>query len=151
MAITLHDSVVVEGRQWYLQKADFSLDGKTFSTYFYALSREHASYMFEAIKTNGQLGDEIVATYDLNSRDIPVKDGEVLVTVAGYTGSGKSAIAGEIEITMKAIGIPVLWANGDAEKNMTGADWLAAIETYRPTVRIMEVNVPRPGRSVPGE
>ncbi|BEB04173.1 hypothetical protein VEE33_39810 [Escherichia coli] len=33
--------------------------------------------------------------------------------------------------------------NGDAEKRMTGADWLTAIEMYKPTVRIVEVNVPR--------
>lgn len=62
MTITLHDSVEVEGREWKLQKIDFTLDGKTFSAYFYALSREHASYMFEAIKENGLLGDEIIAT-----------------------------------------------------------------------------------------
>lgn len=82
MAITLHDSVVVEGRQWYLQKVDFSLDDKTFSTYFYALSREHASYMFEAIKSNGQLGDEIVATYNLNSAEaLPVMTPVALLDV----------------------------------------------------------------------
>ncbi|MXF23667.1 hypothetical protein FQ029_23385, partial [Escherichia coli] len=50
---------------------------------------------------------------------------------------------GEIEIAMKAIGVPVKWTNGDAEKRMTGADWLTAIEMYKPTVRIVEVNVPR--------
>lgn len=68
--------------------------------------------------------------------------GEVLVTVVGFTGSGKSAIAGEIEIAIKAIGVPVWWKNGDAEKRMTGADWLTAIELYNPTVRIVEVNIP---------
>ncbi|ECT0598262.1 ead/Ea22-like family protein [Salmonella enterica subsp. enterica serovar 4,[5],12:i:-] len=30
-----------------------------------------------------------------------------------------------------------------SEKRMTGADWLTAIEMYKPTVRIVEVNVPR--------
>lgn len=35
------------------------------------------------------------------------------------------------------------WTNGDAEKRMTGADWLTAIEMYKPIVRIVEVNVPR--------
>ncbi|EAB2013703.1 ATP-binding protein, partial [Salmonella enterica subsp. salamae] len=78
--------------------------------------------------------------------------GEVLVVVSGFTGCGKSAIAGEIEIAMKAIGVPVQWTNGDAEKHMTGADWLAAIEAYKPTVRIVEVNVPRAaGIKVKGE
>ncbi|VFT34100.1 Uncharacterised protein [Klebsiella pneumoniae] len=80
---------------------------------------------------------------ELESRTVTVKQGEVLVTVAGFTGCGKSAIAGEIEIAMKAIGVPVTWANGDSEKRMTGADWLIAIEMYKPTVRIVEVNIPR--------
>ena len=77
------------------------------------------------------------------AREIKPAKGEVLVVVSGFTGCGKSAIAGEIEIAMKAIGVPVLWTNGDAEKRMTGADWLTAIEMYKPTVRIVEVNVPR--------
>ncbi|EJY0731553.1 ead/Ea22-like family protein [Salmonella enterica] len=80
---------------------------------------------------------------ELEAREIKPSKGEVLVTVSGFTGCGKSAIAGEIEIAMKAIGVPVQWSNGDAEKRMMGADWLAAIEMYRPTVRIVEVNVPR--------
>ena len=80
---------------------------------------------------------------ELESRTVTVKQGEVLVTVAGFTGCGKSAIAGEIEIAMKAIGLPVTWANGDSEKRMTGADWLTAIEMYKPTVRIVEENIPR--------
>ncbi|EOT2367413.1 ead/Ea22-like family protein [Escherichia coli] len=77
------------------------------------------------------------------AREIKPAKGEVLVVVSGFTGCGKSAIAGEIEIAMKAIGVPVQWTNGDAEKRMTGADWLTAIEMYKPTVRIVEVNVPR--------
>ncbi|MES4697590.1 ead/Ea22-like family protein [Escherichia coli] len=80
---------------------------------------------------------------ELESRTVTVKQGEVLVTVSGFTGSGKSAIAGEIEIAMKAIGVLVTWANGDSEKRMTGADWLTAIEMYKPTVRIVEENIPR--------
>ncbi|AIG85939.1 ead/Ea22-like family protein [Klebsiella pneumoniae] len=80
---------------------------------------------------------------ELESRTVTVKQGEVLVTVAGFTGCGKSAVAGEIEIAMKAIGVPVTWANDDSEKRMTGADWLTAIEMYKPTVRIVEENIPR--------
>ncbi|WP_228727470.1 hypothetical protein [Klebsiella sp. RHBSTW-00215] len=98
-------------------------------------------------RTACELFDEVTALRqriaELESRTITVKQGEVLVTVAGFTGCGKSAIAGEIEIAMKAIGVPVTWANGDAEKRMTGADWLTAIEMYKPTVRIVEVNIPR--------
>ncbi|EPP4622424.1 ead/Ea22-like family protein [Escherichia albertii] len=80
---------------------------------------------------------------ELEAREIKPAKGEVLVVVSGFTGCGKSAIAGEIEIAMKAIGVPVQWTNCDAEKRMTGADWLTAIEMYKPTVRIVEVNVPR--------
>lgn len=79
---------------------------------------------------------------ELEAREIKPAKGEVLVVVSGFTGCGKRAIAGEIEIAMKAIGVPVQWTNGDAEKRMTGADWLTAIEMYKPTVRIVEVNVP---------
>ncbi|EIU9436556.1 ead/Ea22-like family protein [Escherichia coli] len=87
--------------------------------------------------------DSICRIAELEAREIKPAKGEVLVVVSGFTGCGKSAIAGEIEIAMKAIGVPVQWTNGDAEKRMTGADWLTAIEMYKPTVRIVEVNVPR--------
>ncbi|WAH52586.1 ead/Ea22-like family protein [Pseudescherichia vulneris] len=80
---------------------------------------------------------------ELEAREIKPAKGEVLVTVTGFTGCGKSAIAGEIEIAMKAIGVPVQWTNGDAEKRTTCADWLTAIEMYKPRVRIVEVNLPR--------
>lgn len=88
---------------------------------------------------------------ELEAREIKPVNGEVLVTVAGFTGCGKSAIAGEIEIAMKAIGVPVQWVNGDTEKRMTGADWLTAIEMYKPSVRIIEVNVPRAAAAGKGD
>ena len=91
----------------------------------------------------GVIADGSKRIAELEAREIKPAKGEVLVVVSGFTGCGKSAIAGEIEIAMKAIGVPVLWTNGDAEKCMTGADWLTAIEMYKPTVRIVEVNVPR--------
>lgn len=69
--------------------------------------------------------------------------GEVLVTVSGFTGSGKSAIAGEIEIMCRALGLQVEWPDGVTEKNMTHADWTTALELYNPRVRIIERNVPR--------
>ena len=71
-----------------------------------------------------------------------VKRGEVLVTVSGYTSSGKSAIAGEIEILCRALGLQVQWSDSDSEKNMTHADWTAALEQYKPRVRIVEQNIP---------
>lgn len=87
--------------------------------------------------------DAMCRIAEVEAREIKPAKGEVLVVVSGFTGCGKSAIAGEIEIAMKAIGVPVKWTNSDAEKRMTGADWLTAIEMYKPTVRIVEVNVPR--------
>lgn len=110
----------------------------------------------EIALTVGKLRVELEAAEkriaELEAREIKPAKGEVLVVVSGFTGCGKSAIAGEIEIAMKAIGVPVKWTNGDAEKRMTGADWLTAIEMYKPTVRIVEVNVPRaPGIRIKGE
>nr|WP_215250005.1 ead/Ea22-like family protein [Escherichia coli] len=107
-------------------------------------------------KKNGEMGRSLEAAEkriaELEAREIKPAKGEVLVVVSGFTGCGKSAIAGEIEIAMKAIGVPVQWTNGDVEKRMTGADWLTAIEMYKPTVRIVEVNVPRaPGIRIKGE
>ncbi len=71
-----------------------------------------------------------------------VERGEVLVTVSGFTGCGKSALAGEIEIMCRALGLQVEWPDGASEKNMTHADWTAALEQYKPRVRIVECNVP---------
>ncbi|HFV4766719.1 TPA: ead/Ea22-like family protein [Escherichia coli] len=100
----------------------------------------------------GVISDGSKRIAELEAREIKPAKGEVLVVVSGFTGCGKSAIAGEIEIAMKAIGVPVQWTNGDAEKRMTGADWLTAIEMYKPTVRIVEVNAPRaPGIRIKGE
>ncbi|EFO3877753.1 TPA: ead/Ea22-like family protein [Escherichia coli] len=100
----------------------------------------------------GVIADGSKRIAELEAREIKPAKGEVLVVVSGFTGCGKSAIAGEIEIAMKAIGVPVQWTNGDAEKRMTGVDWLTAIEMYKPTVRIVEVNVPRaPGIRIKGE
>ncbi|EOI2370518.1 ead/Ea22-like family protein [Klebsiella aerogenes] len=101
--------------------------------------REAARDENRHLKLELEIAEKRIA--ELESRT--VKQGEVLVTVAGFTGCGKSAIAGEIEIAMRAIGVPVTWANGDSEKRMTGADWLTAIEMYKPSVRIVEVNIPR--------
>ena len=100
----------------------------------------------------GVISDGSKRIAELEAREIKPAKGEVLVVVSGFTGCGKSAIAGEIEIAMKAIGVPVQWTNGDAEKRMTGAGWLTAIEMYKPTVRIVEVNVPRaPGIRIKGD
>lgn len=66
---------------------------------------------------------------------------EITVTVSGPVGCGKSAIAGEIEIALKAIGVPVRYADERealSEKRMTGADWTGYLEMYRPSVVLVE-------------
>lgn len=80
-----------------------------------------------------------------------IQKGEVLVTVTGLTGSGKSAIAGEIEIMCRALGLEVEWGEGAAEKHLTHADWTNALEMYRPRVRIVEANIPRTDAALRGE
>jgi len=66
---------------------------------------------------------------------------EVTITVSGRVGSGKSAILGEIEILMKALGIPVRYADEQkalSEKVLTGADWTTFLEMYKPSVVLVE-------------
>lgn len=66
---------------------------------------------------------------------------EVTITVRGPVGSGKSALLGEIEILMRALGIPVRYADetsAKCEKNMTHADWTDALELYKPSVVLVE-------------
>lgn len=66
---------------------------------------------------------------------------EITVTVSGPVGCGKSAIAGEIEIAMKAVGVPVRFADergAASEKGMTGADWTGYLDMYKPSVVIVE-------------
>ncbi|WFS01567.1 hypothetical protein [Rhizobium tumorigenes] len=72
---------------------------------------------------------------------------EITVTISGPVGCGKSAIAGEIEIALLAIGVPVRLADAAAdrsEKNMTGADWTGHLEMYQPSVVIVEQINPTP-------
>ena len=86
--------------------------------------------------------DELRALLATGGQAQAVERSEVLVTVSGFTGSGKSAIAGEIEILCRALGLQVEWPDGDSEKNMTHADWTAALEQYKPRVHIVEQNIP---------
>ncbi len=65
----------------------------------------------------------------------------VFITASGPVGSGKSAVLGEIEIALRAIGVPVRYAiENDArdEKNLTGADWQSELELTKPSVVLVE-------------
>lgn len=77
--------------------------------------RYHSEQNYRALAALFGVTTPDLPPLDNESRTVIVKQGEVLVTVAGFTGCGKSAIAGEIEIAMKAIGVPVTRANGDSE------------------------------------
>jgi ABC-type dipeptide/oligopeptide/nickel transport system ATPase component len=65
---------------------------------------------------------------------------KVTVIVTGETGSGKSAIAGEIEIALKAIGVSVKWESPDRENWRHGNEYW--IDLYKPEVTIIEQNIP---------
>lgn len=68
----------------------------------------------------------------------------VHVEVSGLTGSGKSAVMGEIEIALKALGLKVEHGpDFQAEKNATHADWQEALDLYQPTVVLAERNISR--------
>lgn len=68
----------------------------------------------------------------------------VSVTVSGPTGSGKSAVLGEIMIALRAIGLTVEIGEGERlEMGMTHGDFATALDLYRPTVTLREVNEPR--------
>jgi hypothetical protein len=68
--------------------------------------------------------------------------------VSGLTGTGKSAVMGEIEIALKAIGLTVEHDGVfQSEKNMTHADWQEALDLYKPRVKLTELDVARPAIS----
>ncbi|HAV9358078.1 TPA: ead/Ea22-like family protein [Escherichia coli] len=143
-----------ERNQQYIKRRDQENEDIALTVGKLRVEREEAKSKLNEQREyyEGVISDGSKRIAELEAREIKPAKGEVLVVVSGFTGCGKSAIAGEIEIAMKAIGVPVKWTNGDAEKRMTGADWLTAIEMYKPTVRIVEVNVPRaPGIRIKGE
>jgi len=66
---------------------------------------------------------------------------EVVVMVSGPVGSGKSAILGEIEIALRALGVPVRYADpiaAQAEKHLTHADWATELDRTQPSVCLVE-------------
>lgn len=76
----------------------------------------------------------------------------VNVTVSGLTGTGKSAVLGEIEIALRAIGLTVETDRAfAAEKGLTHADWQTALDLYKPTVALREINLPTGEGAAPSD
>lgn len=74
------------------------------------------------------------------------KASAVTVTVSGLTGSGKSAIYGEIVLAMQAIGVKVEHQDEavyQSECRMTHAEWQDALDLYQPVVTMIEQNISR--------
>lgn len=69
------------------------------------------------------------------------EEGVVYVEVSGLTGTGKSAVMGEIEIALRSLGLEVEHdGEFQSEKNMTHADWQTALDLYKPKVKLRERN-----------
>jgi hypothetical protein len=68
---------------------------------------------------------------------------EIEIIARGETGSGKSALLGEVEILLRALNIPYRYANPkDAEYEKNGADWIGELEKAKPAVVLIEMNKP---------
>jgi hypothetical protein len=70
---------------------------------------------------------------------------QVIVTVSGKTGSGKSRILAEIEIALRAIGVSISWADPDDRRSVESEHWADARAEWQPElpeVILQEINVP---------
>lgn len=63
----------------------------------------------------------------------------IMVAVTGPVGCGKSAIASEIEIALKAVGVSVTWEGGIAERNSVPIENLDPGSLVDLTVTIVEL------------
>ena len=72
----------------------------------------------------------------------------VIVTVAGETGAGKSRVLAEIEVALKAAGVPVEFASIGDRREAEAEHWSLArsrgpvVEDW-PVVVLQEQNIPR--------
>ena len=69
----------------------------------------------------------------------------VTVTVSGPTGSGKSRLAGEIEIALTALGVKVEWCEAEQEREVRLEAWAESTGRYLPElpdVVLQEINTP---------
>ena len=66
---------------------------------------------------------------------------EITITVYGAVGIGKSAMALAILDALRSHGLTCTWADEFGERNMgTGAEEIAAMDSPKPTVRLVETN-----------
>lgn len=117
-------------------------------------TREIAWKILEEIPAINDLGSQfqediqaaIVTALEYSLHTQPsAKEGCVYVEVSGLTGTGKSAVTGEIEIALSALGLKVEHdAAFRSEKNTTHADWREALDLYKPVVVLRERNIARP-------
>jgi hypothetical protein len=59
-------SVIVENKQWHQYSLDYELDGRKFSTSFYALNDIHAQTVVAQLKITAKAGDRILAIIKKN-------------------------------------------------------------------------------------
>lgn len=64
---------------------------------------------------------------------------EISVYVVGPTGSGKSSVASEIDIALRAIGVRTTWVDADAERGSVPLDRLDPGAIAGLTVTILEL------------
>jgi pantothenate kinase-related protein Tda10 len=73
-------------------------------------------------------------------------DNVVVVTISGPTGSGKSRVALEIEVALRAAGVAISYADHDDERQAHEEARAEAVGGYQPflpgRVIIQEVNTP---------
>lgn len=77
----------------------------------------------------------------------------VTITASGLKGIGKSAVLGEIEIALRAIGLKVSWARPDeaiSEKNLAGGEWYSQLEELKPEIVLVEEHSSKRDRDLKG-
>lgn len=58
--VTLPMSCIVDGRAWHLFTFDFKTPDGTFSSYFYAISAEHAAALLAEMKETAELRGQMI-------------------------------------------------------------------------------------------
>lgn len=95
-SISLKLEVLVAGRKWRLFSVEFrDADGRTYSFYIYATSREHASYVVEDICNTARLSEGDIVSFEPVQEE-PMRlvscvgKGGVYMVLGESTGAGTS-------------------------------------------------------------